>query len=450
MLNLTNHQTHKMPTLALLMLTLGFSLSSGTGAQASKIMSRDLASQSNCDIARQLDEGNNSAECIVEQVIDGEKVTGRMTVNVVMGKPKPIRDKNDPTIVTFGEAEKVLEIRTEASFACASGGCDPLAGSPRHEPIQKLSTDTDGIAALAKRDFQAIAREAAQKAKENKRKQEKIDLCLEEADGTKIASGAVQLDCRLQKMRDMGTDEAAQYWEANIKGEIHNLLKSCEAPGVKPVGTGAVAMSANCARDAKLAAQLLQNAKAYSEDKPFVKASVEELAGYGTYLTGVKQLESQIAMSANNPQQRAQLMQQLQALKTNWGTYYQNQGLLSQNNLELISHDYQTSLMNDLQAYQAQLDQTYASILGNAGINNANGAGRMGRGDGFVPSNPWANSGVTGGNRLPTIPSTGQQVTPPNALQPGMGGLPQMPGNLPSKPSVPGSARIPMPGTPVR
>jgi len=116
MLNLTNHQTHKLPTLALLMLTLGFSLSSGTGAQASKVMSRDLASQSNCDIAKQLDEGNNSAECIVEQIIDGEKVTGRMTVNVVDQK-KFKRSKVNPL---EGEThiEKVLEISTEASFPC--------------------------------------------------------------------------------------------------------------------------------------------------------------------------------------------------------------------------------------------------------------------------------------------------------------------------------------------
>lgn len=232
--------------------------------------------------------------------------------------------------------------------------------------------------------------EAAKLAKDERQKQDSEERCLTR-DGEKL-TGKDRMECRIDRLGFMDEEQASDYFHKYLKDDLQAMLQS------------------NNPQDQATAMQLLTKMNTESSSE-VVKSSVRDLVAYGQYNQKQNEMLNQITnMQANDPRRRVAL-QQLGALKQQWGNYFQTRGYEINNmNGQVTDSLIQSMMAQDVAEYQRELDARYMAIAEQHRVNYPGsttpgmvsaGQGRLARG----AVNGYA--GAPGASINPSIP--GQQ-----------------------------------------
>lgn len=343
-------------------------------------------------------------------------------------------DKAKRDIIDRSGAEDVR--RTESGFLIsAKTNCQNCEGRDldideevAEQFIPRSSTSIDSIAeSLIKqnnRKFDTVV--TKQLEYESDRKNCRID-----DDGEKITNSNDVFSCRMEQLAIMDDKEGADYFKANIQGEIQALLESGN--------------SAEVAKGMALARQLQ-----FQSRNPYVKEAAADLGKYGEYTTGLGQLQTQLDSIKGNSSQEQAMRQQIQArmqtMQGTWQSYFQARGILA-NNMIASGNDpnsFFADLATSANSLQNSLDLRFQQIV-SAHSNYLNSQTGVNANNQLPPGvqQPSNSMRVTNGNYTSCVTQGIPQLNTPVNRNCGsnLGQLPMMGGQ---QRMMPGQMQVPM------
>ncbi|MGE3681074.1 MAG: hypothetical protein AB7G93_05050 [Bdellovibrionales bacterium] len=418
------------PALLVLLVSLGFSLSSLPGTHSADLEhgSVELASES-CSLDDQLrverpGTQTGVASCDVEQDIGKEKVEGAITARVEQVKLPEYLRRGDPK---KEETEPQLVIEAWAKGTCPDGGCldDRVSSGPIRVPLRLLRESGNQIQEKAKSLFREQAKKVASRKKKELEEARKAEKCLDKKEGQE------RMECRLEKMAEMDAEKAQGYYKDNIHKEIIALIGS-DDPSKR-----------------KLALDLVTKLQAEG-GHDFLPQEIAQLRRFadvrlelGRTQADLKNLALASASNPNDPALKQSIQTKLARLatlegisnsytgaSTGSGTASQLAALMQQNITSENFADYQKSLMT-----------AYSNQMGNVSANHRRMVDNSGSSPRYDQDSPRTRRGKPAGTPSttlgngPAVPAN--PVTPfPGQQRPG-GPVLQQPVGAPPLPGAP-------------
>ncbi|NJL24431.1 MAG: hypothetical protein HC902_04190 [Calothrix sp. SM1_5_4] len=401
--------SQKAPRILFLSLlgALAFNLSGEPGARRDVSGFMELSSNdgaSDCGSGALEDNVRRTGEgaCVVKINTSGGRVTSH--VKVRLEDTEEIDMSQPGRVMKPGGKRLVVDMDLEAE---CRNGCPSGVRSETRQHIRNVS-DLQKIGTIAIEQSRRHAQDLAKQVKEERERQAKLERCEITEDGEK-RSRRERMDCMMEKLEGLEEEKAADYFDANIKDQLQEMLTQ---------GTPA---------ERALASGLLTKLAAGQHGNKYIQAASSELFAFSKYLQKEQELALQIAQFGERDPRRRQLVSELRSLKSGYGAYFKMRGMQIQSPQSGLDPDFVGRLQGDLTEYQTELDNKYAEISAQhkdliTGQNPVNG-GSIVTGD---PNNP---------RLLRGRPSTSYQNAPgtmPGNAWPAAGGVQPQRGALPS------------------